>query len=122
MEMKTKLVLVGGVFLILVLIVLFLNGSLTANAIEDISVSTSDFVSCLNDKGVVMYGFKDNPSVGAQLSLFGAYSKNVTLIDCHITPEKCSAVIIYPSWKVNGQIISSGLSLGMLSDLSGCKL
>lgn len=122
MEMKTKLVLVGGVFLILALALFALNGSFTANVVSEGVVPMDNFISCLNNKKIVLYGFENNPSVEAQLSLFGVYSKNVTLIDCHITPEKCSAVIIYPSWKVNGQIISSGLSLGMLSDLSGCKL
>ncbi len=120
--MKTKLALVGGVFLILALALFALNGSFTANVVGDSLVPMDNFISCLNDKKVVMYGFENNPSVEAQLSLFGDSSQNITFIDCHITPEKCSAVIIYPSWKISGQIISSGLSLGMLSDLSGCKL
>jgi len=122
MEMKTKLVLVGGVFLILALALFALNGSFTANVVSGDLVLMDNFISCLNNNNVVMYGFENNPSVEAQLSLFGNYSMNVTFIDCHKTPEKCSAVIIYPSWKIDDQIISSGLSLGVLSDLSGCKI
>jgi hypothetical protein len=122
MEMKAKLLLVGGVFLILAFAFFFFNDAFTGNVIQEIPAGMDKFITCLNNEGVVMYGFANNPSSEAQLSLFGVYSENVSVIDCHNAPENCEGVIIYPSWRVEGRIISSGLSLGMLSDLSGCKL
>jgi len=120
MEMKTKLILVGGGFLILAFAFFIFNGSFTGNVVTEVSIDS--FIDCLNDKQVIMYGFTNHPSVDAQLRLFGAYVSNLTIIDCHIMPESCKGVIIFPSWRIENRIISSGLSLGVLSDLSGCKL
>lgn len=121
MELKTKIILVGGVFLILAFAFFLLDGVFTGRVVTE-TQSMGGFVSCLNEKGATMYGFTNNPSVDAQLGLFGVSVLNLTVIDCHKNPEECEGVIIYPSWKISDRIISSGLSLGMLSDLSGCKL
>lgn len=122
MGLKTKFALVAGIVLILTLVFFVVNGSFTGQVVNPSSESRSDFISCLNEKGVVMYGFRNGPNVDAQLNLFGEDVSNLSVIDCRVTPNKCEGVIVYPSWKIDGRIISSGLSLGMLSDLSGCKL
>lgn len=122
MGLKTKFALVAGIGLVLAFAFFLLNGSFTANVVSKVSPSMGQFITCLNEKGVVMYGFTNNPSVNAQLGLFGVDVMKLNVIDCHANPTQCEGVIIYPSWKVNDRIISSGLSLGMLSDLSGCKL
>lgn len=122
MGLKTKFALVAGVGLVLAFAFFLLNGSFTGQVVSQNSNSMSQFIRCLDEKGVVMYGFTNNPSVNAQLSLFGVDVMKLKVIDCHATPHQCAGVIIYPSWKVNDRIISSGLSLGILSDLSGCKL
>lgn len=122
MGLKTKFALVAGIVLVLAFAFFLLNGSFTGQVVSVPSESRSQFISCLNEKGVVMYGFTNNPSVNAQLGLFGVDVMKLNVIDCHANPTLCEGVIIYPSWKVEGRIISSGLSLGMLSDLSGCKL
>lgn len=123
MKSITKLGLVVGGVLLVVLVIFFLGGfSSTGNVVLSESGAMTQFVSCLNEKGVLMYGFTNNPSVDAQFRLFGVHVLNLTVIDCHASPEKCVGVIIYPSWRVSDRIISSGLSIGMLSDLSGCKL
>ena len=122
MGLKTKFALVAGTVLVLAFAFFLLNGSFTGQVVSVPSESRGHFISCLNEKGVVMYGFTNNPSVNAQLGLFGVDVMKLNVIDCHANPTLCEGVIIYPSWKVEGRIISSGLSLGMLSDLSGCKL
>jgi hypothetical protein len=122
MGLKTKFALVAGIVLVLAFAFFLFNGSFTGEVVNVHSESTDKFISCLNEKGVVMYGFTNNPSVNAQLGLFGVDVMKLNVIDCHANPTMCEGVIIYPSWKVDGRIISSGLSLGMLSDLSGCKL
>lgn len=122
MDSKTRFLIVGGGVLILAFAFYIFNNVFTGLVVAESSVSMDSFVNCLNSKGVTMYGFTNNPSVNAQLSLFGVSVLNLNVIDCHAEPAKCEGVIIYPSWKIDGRIISSGLSLGMLSDLSGCKL
>jgi hypothetical protein len=122
MGLRTKFAFVAGIFLVLALALFVLNGSFTGQVVDELDVPMDVFIKCLNERGVVMYGFKDNPSVNAQLSLFGVSVLNLNVIDCHISPEKCEGVIIYPSWKIEDRVISSGLSLGVLSDLSGCEI
>jgi len=122
MKLKTKFwFLVGGVVLILLLIFIIGDFCYTGNAVSE-GKSMNYFVNCLNEKGVLLYGFADHPQVRAQLDLFGNSSGKLNVVDCRASPEKCEGVIIYPSWRIDDRIISSGLSIGMLSDLSGCQL
>lgn len=122
MGLKTKFALVAGIALVLAFAFFLTNGAFTAKVVSETSQSRAEFIECLNGKGIVMYGFTNNPSVNAQLRLFGVDVMKLNVVDCHANPTQCEGVIIYPSWKIDGRIISSGLSLGMLSDLSGCKL
>jgi len=124
MDLKTKIALVAGCTVVVAFAVVFLLNSSNFSTGQVIANNgaTDSFVNCLNDKGVLLYGFENSLQVKAQLDLFGNISRNLNVIDCRSTPEKCIGVIIYPSWNIEGRIISSGLSLGILSDLSGCKL
>ncbi|MEI7718459.1 MAG: hypothetical protein WCI72_01210 [archaeon] len=122
MKLKTKLWFLAGVIL-LILLVFFAFGDVifTGKAIAE-EKSMVAFVNCLNEKGVLLYGFADHPQVKAQLDLFGNSSKELNIIDCHFSPEKCNGVIVFPSWRIDNRVVPSGFSLGMLAELSGCRL
>jgi len=124
MERKSKLLVVsiGVLVVVLILLLVLLKGSLVnGNVIID-GENYSSFVNCLNEKGFVLYGFGNNGFVDAQLSLFQDAKGEVNYIDCFVEARRCNGAVIYPSWKTNDGIVASGLSLGMLSTLSGCKL
>jgi len=99
----------------------FFGSSVSGNAISN-GASMQSFISCLNDKDVVLFGFTGNQQVEAQLGLFENYSSGINYIDCRASPIECAGVIVHPSWKIEDRIVSSGLSLGTLSELSGCRL
>lgn len=122
--MKTwvKILIAVCVLVLLVLVSMSVFGPMTTgNAIFGEN-SMKEFVKCLNGKGVELFVFNGNPQAKAQLDIFGNYSKELDVIDCHVSFEKCAGVIVYPSWKINERIVSSGLSLGTLSQISGCRL
>jgi len=123
MKMKIGLFLIVGLVLVFLFGVLWIFGGFkTGNVVLDGDSDIGLFVKCLNEKKVVMYGFSYSPGVEAQIELFGVSALNLSVIDCHENPEKCEGVIVFPSWNIDGKIISSGLSLGVLSDLTGCKI
>ena len=123
--MKIKISSAVGVGLVLLFLFgafWMFGGFITGNSVLDVGSGMNSFVKCLNSKGVVMYGFSYSPGVEAQVELFGVSALDLSIIDCHTNPEKCEGVIVFPSWRIDGKIVSSGLSLGMLSDLTGCKI
>lgn len=123
--MKTwvKVLLIACILAVLVLVLSqFIDLSMiSGNAILQ-EGSIKEFISCLNEKDVVLFVFDGNPQSNAQLEMFGNYSSNLSVVDCRLSPMECRGVIIHPSWKIEGRIISSGLSMGTLSQLSGCRL
>ncbi len=123
--MKTwvKVLLIACVLVVLILVLsqFFDLRMISGNAILG-GDSIRKFVNCLNEQEVVLFVFDGNPQSNAQLEMFGNYSSNLSVIDCRLSPMECRGVIIHPSWKIEGRIISSGLSLGTLSQLSGCRL
>jgi hypothetical protein len=122
MKNWVKVLVVVSVLVVITLVSSLIFGSSTGNAIYMGDDSMREFVRCLNEKEVVLFGFNGNLQVKAQLNLFGDYSKDLSTIDCKVNPSECVGVIIHPSWKIQDRIISSALSLGMLSQFSGCKL
>lgn len=116
-------VLIGVAILVgLYLGLAYLFGSSMSGNVISNGASMQKFVSCLKNKDVVLFGFDGNQQVEAQLGLFENYSSGIKYIDCRVNQEECAGVIIHPSWKIEDRIVSSGLSLGTLSQLSGCKL
>jgi hypothetical protein len=122
MKVWVKILIAVVILVVLAWGLMFIfDSSISGNVILGES-SMEDFVSCLSDKEIVLFGFNGNPQVEAQLVLFENYSSSVSYVDCRINPESCVGVIVHPSWKIEGRIVSSGLSLRMLSQLSGCGL
>ncbi len=122
--MKTWIkILIAVIVLVLIVAALTLAfGSVsTGNAIFG-GDSVKSFVKCLNDKQVSLFVFDGNLQARAQLKMFGESVSDLKVIDCGVTPEKCIGVMVYPSWGIDGRIVSSGLSLGTLSQLSGCRI
>lgn len=115
---------VGGVVLILaaVLISLFINSNKNS--------SLDSFVSCLKEKGTVVYGAFWCPHCQNQKKLFGSSEKLLPYIECS-TPDgkeqvaacKDKNVTSYPTWEFSGgERITGELSLNQLSEKTQCPL
>lgn len=122
MKNWVKVLVVVCVLVVITLVSTLIFGSSTGSVIYNGDDSMREFVRCLNEKEVVLFGFDGNLQVKAQLGLFGDYSKDLSVIDCKKSSSKCVWVIVHPSWRIQNRIISGALSLGMLSQFSGCKL
>ena len=109
-------------FVIVLILATIFGFSTSGMVVSERSDSLKEFAGCLNGKNVFLFGFSGNPQVESQLVLFGSAAKFVKVVDCRTSPEKCFGVVVHPSWEIDGRIVSSGLSLGMLSQLSGCRL
>lgn len=87
------------------------------------------FAKCLTEKGVVMYGAYWCPHCQNQKKMFGESWDFVSYVECSL-PNKggqtaeCTAKGIkgYPTWDINGVMISGELSIETLSEKSGCAV
>lgn len=100
--------------------------AISGNSVKDITFedkNLGEFVSCLNEKNVKLYGIGDKSNLGYQSAIFGNYFSEINYIDCAIESEKCTGVIIYPTWEIKGRPVhGTTLSLEVLSTLSGCDI
>jgi hypothetical protein len=124
MNKKTKFLLIGiaAIIIISLFILFFEKGNVLIGKTIDNTNNYSKFVNCLNENGFILYGFGENDLINTQLNLFENAKGSVNYTDCSLHQQKCNNIVVYPSWETNKGIIASGLSLGMLSSLSDCKL
>jgi len=81
-----------------------------------------NFVKCLNEKNVKIYGVKGEKNTELQIAMFGEEGKNLNLIDCSIENDQCLGVVFFPSWEIKGRPVFGAMSLEVISRLSDCKL
>lgn len=89
------------------------------------------FAHCLATKDAKMYGLYWCPHCAEQKEMFGAAFHNVQYVECAIKDKpgelapacKLAGVKLFPSWQFSGEQPKEGvLSLGALSDKTGCSL
>ncbi len=110
------------VAVILLFFIFILSKNILSNETTSTVPNLEKFVYCLNNKGIFIYGSGDDPNVKMQLSIFGNSSEKINLVDCSSNFSSCQGIIIYPTWNINDILIRGGLSLNILSKLSGCSL
>jgi glutaredoxin len=88
----------------------------------------SELAQCLTDKDATMYGSFWCGHCSDQKKLFGNSFKNIDYVECdergdNPQPERCQieGITGYPTWKINGQIMSGVISLNQLSSVAGCE-
>lgn len=122
MERRTKVIIVALITVIIALLLLFFADRVSFFTGNAIASPSNEFVECLNEKGFVLLGFNGNAFADAQRKIFGESAENISYIDCSVSSFECIGAVVYPSWKTNDGVISGGLSLGVLSGISGCEL
>ena len=120
---KRYIIICVSVIIAIILFVLARNMCVTGKFVADDLPNINSFVECLNENGVYVYSFGEgNQQVDFQLNMFGDLAQNISIINCADSPGQCIGVVVYPSWNIDGRIVSGGLSLGVLSQFSGCRL
>jgi len=87
------------------------------------------FAQCLTEKHVVMYGAYWCPHCANQKKMFGSSFRYVIYVECDskgkgAQPELClrKGIDGYPTWEINGEMISGEVPLVDLARKSGCTL
>lgn len=87
------------------------------------------FAQCLTEKGAVEYGAYWCSNCETQKKLFGSSFQFVNYVECdplgkNAQPELCKEKSIrgYPTWIIDGEKYEGALTLGKLSELTGCNL
>ncbi len=83
-----------------------------------------DFVKCLTDKNIVVYGNDYCSYTNQQLNFFGKSKKYLNYIKCVDNEKLCDekGVEITPTWEIDGESYSGIQSLEKLSALTGCEI
>lgn len=110
------------IFIIIALIVIF--SSLTVYSYSKKPGQQDDFVSCLNEKNVVVYGNDFCSYTLHQLGAFGKSKDNLNYIKCSENEELCDKknIRITPTWEINGRFYEEVQGLDKIAGLSGCNL
>lgn len=102
----------------------------TVDEIIEASNSLDSFASCLTDKGAKIYCAYWSSQCQGQQRMFGDSFGQLSYVECSVEgnpreqTEFCQEQGIegYPTWEVGGQRYFGELTLGILSELTGCEL
>jgi hypothetical protein len=83
------------------------------------------FISCLIDRGVVVYASRTCPACFAFAESLGGYAKVENLfVECNDKPERCETEMktrYVPEIQINGELYIGSRNLESLSEVTGCK-
>ncbi len=107
---------------IIILIVLFSSFGIYSSIGK--SGEYDEFVTCLTEKEVVVYGNDYCSYTNQQLNFFGKSKKYLNYVKCVDNENLCDekGVEITPTWEIDGESYSGIQSLEKLSTLTGCGL
>ncbi len=92
---------------------------------------TEEFISCLKDAGVVIYGSKTCPACADLEKMYGGYEMIKPIyLDCSglgsaEENERCmeeKQTMYVPEIQINGELLEERRSPQCLSDITGCEL
>lgn len=111
-------------FIVIVIGLIIIFSSLTVYSYSKKPGQQNDFVSCLNEKQVVVYGNDFCSYTLHQLGAFGKSKDNLNYVKCYDNKEICDEknIRITPTWEINGQFYEEVQSLDRIAELSGCRI
>lgn len=83
-----------------------------------------NLAECLTERDAVMYGTEWCQHCKAQKEMFGEAFAKITYVNCELNPSACNAAGVrsYPTWVINGRVLSATQQLFVLARESGCQL
>ncbi|MDP7116577.1 MAG: hypothetical protein QF915_05950 [Candidatus Woesearchaeota archaeon] len=94
----------------------------------DLDSNEAKLATCLTEKGATFFGAYWCGHCKAQKEMFGDAVNLLPYVECSL-PERAGQTQVckdediqsYPTWKVNGEVVTGTQSLGQLATLSGCN-
>ncbi len=100
--------------------------TISSEIYSDVQQVTGEFMQCLADSGVVIYGSVTCPACARLASEYGGYQNMAPIyVECTEDPERCLAemqVDYVPAVLINGEVFSGWGSPEVLSQATGCPL
>jgi len=93
---------------------------------EQIEVS-EEFIACLKDAGVVVYGSEWCPACSALVESLGGYEMAEPIyVECTVEEERCDEEMeggLVPEIQIEGKLFKTGvIPVQLLADETGCEL
>lgn len=96
------------------------------DAVKEAPQSSEDFIQCLADAGMVVYGSRTCPACTQFAESFGGYDKIAPFyVECTVDSERCAEEMqtnYVPEIQINGVVYEGGRSHEVLAQVTGCKL
>ena len=115
--------LIGAVLILGFYIVTDLITKITGFSVSEES-EEKDFEKCLKEQDIVLYINSENVAQSLKNTQLIDYLEHVDIINCLRNNQVCleKGVNSFPTWIINENRISRDISLGELSEFSGCRL
>lgn len=80
------------------------------------------FVICLSEKGVKMYGSDICEFCQAQKKIFGSSFEKINYVNCDFDKQICQekGITAYPVWEISGKLDAGIASFDKLANATGC--
>ncbi|MBU1136094.1 MAG: hypothetical protein ABIG37_03780 [Nanoarchaeota archaeon] len=98
----------------------FTGYTITGGTIDEGRIS--EFVGCLNEKGVFLYCLDKAKICNEQKKLFGMRFNLKNYVDCEKQVNRCEDIKEFPLWKIDGKVYYGWMSLDEVSEFSKCDL
>ena len=89
-------------------------------------VVTDNFIKCLADSGMVIYGSKTCPACASLIDNLGGYDKAAPIyVECTIDLEKCNSEMktnYVPEIQIKGEVYQGSRDIKSFVEISGCQI
>jgi len=127
MQKDSKIYLIGGIILAVLVVGLVLYAS---KGVKNGPGKLDDFATCLKDEGAVFYGAWWCSHCNATKNLFGKSAKKLPYVECSTADGNSQTQVCkdkkiesYPTWIFkDGSILKGELSLDTLSAKTNCPI
>lgn len=93
---------------------------------ETQTLVTKEYINCLKDSGLIIYGSKTCPACKELIDSLGGYENVEPIyIECTEDPEKCNQAMkttFVPELQINESLYEGSRNLDSISDITNCKL
>jgi hypothetical protein len=117
------------VFMVLVLVVVSFK-VIVANSWEkeaegdnkNVAATREDFVNCLKESGLIMYGSNSCEYCRQQKKMFGSQFEELNYVNCEFEKDLCESkgITVYPVWEIGTQRAIGIQNFEQLSQLANC--
>lgn len=118
MSKKREKIILGGIFIILVVI----GGFITYRS-SGAGKNYDELAKCLSGRGIQLYGAAYCGACNSQKEMFGPSFQYIDYTDCLYNQEKCQQnnITAYPTWLIDGNKLTGARRPEQLATITGCQ-